>query len=196
MTSTKTMIATLFFFVVCFNAASADFGLNCDTLQAAFNTVKGLSSSTFKICSIDLNQYFIPSWINSVCANAFLFAETDAVVNSIDNGDVADDEDEMNFLQSGTSAISEGDVVNALIFDTLFVNAYAGSNSYGASVYSYCQSPLIAYFSGSYFPNSAGTAGTSTCTDNSSKRKTYLSSAVQFYKTSSSSAYKALGCTF
>eukprot|EP00331_Platyophrya_macrostoma_P033658 CAMPEP_0176434716 /NCGR_PEP_ID=MMETSP0127-20121128/16854_1 /TAXON_ID=938130 /ORGANISM="Platyophrya macrostoma, Strain WH" /LENGTH=178 /DNA_ID=CAMNT_0017817529 /DNA_START=50 /DNA_END=586 /DNA_ORIENTATION=- len=175
----KSFILSLFLIAVSLRAASSQVTADCATLNAAKATIAALAAGdTFQISSFNLQ--YIPSMIDSACGAYGFFAE----VESEDNDDEFDFDYDPALAQVTDSVVTETDVKNALMFDTIVVNNYGGSTKYKSYTKSYCTKPLRAYFMGLTFPSTSGS-------DTASARSAYLSGANTFY---TKVAGPALGC--
>jgi hypothetical protein len=198
--TSKTFITFAILAALCLSSVSADVSCDCDWLETNINTVNSLRTSSFQISSINLNNAYIPSDINSACGNIGAFAQVEATSEEravSRKGSkaafalAADDYDEpSSFLERTQTTVTATDVTNALEFDTYCVETIGSDASvdpyYLSNTQAYCKNPLRAYFSGTYFPNSKGK-------DNTNDRQYYESEANSWYTVT---VYNYLNCTF
>lgn len=71
----------LLLFIAVFSKLASAIMVDCDTLQTVMSTVNELYSDSFQLSSINLNSYYIPSYINSVCGIIEDFGNLTAILN-------------------------------------------------------------------------------------------------------------------
>ena len=76
------------------------------------------------------------------------------------------------------SKVTEKDVLDALVFDTVCVHSFTTQNQATKATKKYCKNALSAYFKGAAFPTQGNGNGKK---DNKKARDNYLAAAEEFY---------------
>ena len=71
----KTFVTIALLAALTINIASAQVSCNCTWLATNLNTVQNLQSDPFQISSINLNDYYIPSFVDISCGNIGAFGK-------------------------------------------------------------------------------------------------------------------------
>jgi hypothetical protein len=190
--TTRTFVTFAILAALCLNIVSTQtLDCTCDWLETNINTINNLYTSSFQISSINLNTYYIPSYINSACGNIGVAAQVED--SSSSEGRKVSRKgkaftlaaDEPSFLEL-TQTVTATEVTNALVFDAICIQEFGFNPNVISQDEAYCTNPLSAYFKGNNFPNNKGK-------DNANDRQYYLGEAFTWY---TNTVYDQLNCTF